>query len=108
MQAVSRALKHGPQPQPEYLRRIEAAFPLRDGKCCERVADAIRDSTKRIPSAQATLHPEQVPVPAGGTVAPEMNEVATGDSAALAGGRSETEAADSIAESGGPRVYVDE
>ena len=33
------------QPGPEYLARIAATFPMRDGRCCERVADAIVELT---------------------------------------------------------------
>lgn len=39
--AVAAALAHGPDPQPEYLARIEAAFPVRDGGCSERVIAAV-------------------------------------------------------------------
>jgi hypothetical protein len=34
-----------------YLERIEEAFPSRDGRCCERVADAIAQSTMPVPGA---------------------------------------------------------
>jgi len=33
---------------PEYARRIADAFPLRDGKCCERVTEAVLASTRRV------------------------------------------------------------
>jgi glycosyltransferase involved in cell wall biosynthesis len=33
---------------PEYQRRIEEAFPQRDGRCCERVTDAVLASTRRV------------------------------------------------------------
>jgi GT2 family glycosyltransferase len=48
---IADALTHGPQPQPRYRGRIEQAFPDRDGRCCERVADVIRDSTARASSS---------------------------------------------------------
>jgi hypothetical protein len=32
---------HGVQPAPEYLDRIREAFPVRDGRCCERTTAAI-------------------------------------------------------------------
>ncbi|WP_183408019.1 bifunctional glycosyltransferase/CDP-glycerol:glycerophosphate glycerophosphotransferase [Nocardioides pocheonensis] len=37
---------------PEYLRRVEDAFPLRDGRCCERVTEAVLASTRKV-SAEA-------------------------------------------------------
>jgi glycosyltransferase involved in cell wall biosynthesis len=46
--AVVRAVACGPSPQPEFLRRIEEAFPNRDGRCCERVVQVIRESTRPI------------------------------------------------------------
>jgi CDP-glycerol glycerophosphotransferase (TagB/SpsB family) len=33
---------------PEYQRRIEEAFPFRDGRCCERVTDAVLASTLKV------------------------------------------------------------
>ena len=43
-----RAVEAGPDPEPVYAQRIADAFPLRDGRCCERVADAVVESAKRI------------------------------------------------------------
>ncbi len=43
--AVVKAVDNGPDPEPVYLDRIRASFPDRDGRCCERVADAIAAST---------------------------------------------------------------
>jgi len=37
---------------PEHRRRIEDAFPLRDGRCCERVTEAVLASTRKV-SAEA-------------------------------------------------------
>ncbi|WP_183407764.1 bifunctional glycosyltransferase/CDP-glycerol:glycerophosphate glycerophosphotransferase [Nocardioides marmoriginsengisoli] len=39
-------------PAPEYQARIEAAFPERDGRCCERVVAAITESTRKAPAAE--------------------------------------------------------
>jgi glycosyltransferase involved in cell wall biosynthesis len=44
---VAEALAGGRVPTPEYLRRIEAAFPDRDGRCCERVVAAVLASAQR-------------------------------------------------------------
>jgi hypothetical protein len=33
--------EHGYAATPEYQARIEATFPMRDGRCCERVTAAI-------------------------------------------------------------------
>jgi glycosyltransferase involved in cell wall biosynthesis len=33
---------------PEYQRRIAAAFPFRDGRCCERVTEAVLASTRKV------------------------------------------------------------
>jgi CDP-glycerol glycerophosphotransferase (TagB/SpsB family) len=41
--AVVDAIRHGPLPTPEYQARIDLAFPLRDGRACERVIDAIEE-----------------------------------------------------------------
>lgn len=40
-------VRAGRAPGAEYQRRIDAAFPSRDGQCCRRVADAIEASGKR-------------------------------------------------------------
>ena len=45
--ATVEAVKHGPEPTPEYAARIAAAFPVRDGRCCERVVAEIEESTRR-------------------------------------------------------------
>jgi CDP-glycerol glycerophosphotransferase (TagB/SpsB family) len=37
--AVEAIADHGPEP--EYAARIEKTFPLRDGQCCRRTAEAI-------------------------------------------------------------------
>jgi glycosyltransferase involved in cell wall biosynthesis/CDP-glycerol glycerophosphotransferase (TagB/SpsB family) len=47
--AITEAVEQGPNPAPEYSARIAEAFPNRDGKCCERVANAIENSTNPVP-----------------------------------------------------------
>ena len=42
--AITKTVEGGPEPDPLYLERIRASFPQRDGRCCERVADAIIES----------------------------------------------------------------
>ena len=39
--AITATVEAGPEPAQLYLERIQESFPLRDGRCCERVADAI-------------------------------------------------------------------
>jgi glycosyltransferase involved in cell wall biosynthesis/CDP-glycerol glycerophosphotransferase (TagB/SpsB family) len=46
--AITEAVEQGPNPAPEYWARIAEAFPNRDGKCCERVANAIEGSTEAV------------------------------------------------------------
>jgi hypothetical protein len=63
--AVVQAVAYGPSPQPEFLRRIEDAFPNRDGKCCERVVQVIQQSIRRIsPRGLAIDSKSQAGVPA--------------------------------------------
>jgi CDP-glycerol:poly(glycerophosphate) glycerophosphotransferase len=45
VKAAVDAVEHGPAPIPEYQARIDATFPARDGRCCERVYEEIRGST---------------------------------------------------------------
>ena len=47
--AVEKAVEDGPEPAPEYRRRIEEAFPARDGHCCERAVAAIKQLSKAPP-----------------------------------------------------------
>jgi CDP-glycerol glycerophosphotransferase (TagB/SpsB family) len=42
--ALSKTVEAGPHPDPVYLQRIQESFPTRDGRCCERVANAILES----------------------------------------------------------------
>ncbi len=64
--AVTKAVDNGPDPEPEYARRIAAAFPQRDGKCCERTADAIAASTKVVePRFVGAQSGQRVDTPAG-------------------------------------------
>lgn len=46
--AVAEALRNGRVPAPEFQRRIDEAFPVRDGRCCERVTDAVLASTRKV------------------------------------------------------------
>lgn len=46
--AVVKAVENGPEPETMYLERIRESFPDRDGRCCERVADAIIESTRPV------------------------------------------------------------
>jgi glycosyltransferase involved in cell wall biosynthesis len=52
--AIVDTVDHGPQPSAEYLDRINAAFPERDGKCTERTFHAIARTAKRVPRRLAT------------------------------------------------------
>jgi glycosyltransferase involved in cell wall biosynthesis/CDP-glycerol glycerophosphotransferase (TagB/SpsB family) len=65
LKAVADSIGHDGQPAPEYLRRIERAFPERDGRCCERVAAAVRQSTKRVVPEMSLVDQRERPV--GGT-----------------------------------------
>jgi hypothetical protein len=56
--AIIDVLGFGPSPAPAYRRRIEEAFPLRDGRCRERVADAIVASTQRVVSGNHAETPD--------------------------------------------------
>jgi CDP-glycerol glycerophosphotransferase (TagB/SpsB family) len=46
--AVEASLKHGGAPAPEYLDRIRATFPERDGLCCARTVAAIEAMNKPV------------------------------------------------------------
>ncbi len=46
IEAIVATLRAGRNPEPEYQRRIDAAFPARDGLCCARVVDAVVASAK--------------------------------------------------------------
>lgn len=39
--AIAAALDHGPEPAAPYGERIASTFPQRDGRCCERVVEAV-------------------------------------------------------------------
>jgi CDP-glycerol glycerophosphotransferase (TagB/SpsB family) len=45
--AITEAIVHGGAPLPEYMRRIEATFPHRDGGCCERVVQEVLRAGRR-------------------------------------------------------------
>jgi CDP-glycerol glycerophosphotransferase (TagB/SpsB family) len=52
---VTDTIRSGRNPSDEYQSRINSAFPLRDGRCCERVADAILESGQRVPADAAAM-----------------------------------------------------
>jgi glycosyltransferase involved in cell wall biosynthesis len=58
--SIRDALAEGGAPLPEYLERIEATFPHRDGGCSERVVQAVLASTRR------DRETAQVPTPPAG------------------------------------------
>lgn len=41
-------IQAGRSPSPMYQARIDATFPLRDGRCCKRVVDEIKRSTRPV------------------------------------------------------------
>jgi len=51
--AVGEALAGGRVPAPAYQRRIDEAFPERDGRCCERVTEAVLASARKVPVVPA-------------------------------------------------------
>jgi CDP-glycerol glycerophosphotransferase (TagB/SpsB family) len=48
VRAIVDSLKSGRQPAPEYAARIQETFPLRDGRCCQRVVEEIENSTRPV------------------------------------------------------------
>lgn len=59
VRAIRDVISNGPSPAPLYQARIAAAFPVRDGRSCERVVAEIEQSTMRLSPADAI-----VPIPA--------------------------------------------
>jgi CDP-glycerol glycerophosphotransferase (TagB/SpsB family) len=57
VEAILATLDAGRDPVPEYQRRIDAAFPLRDGLCCARVVDEIVASVQPAPEPSDAGHP---------------------------------------------------
>jgi hypothetical protein len=51
--AITAAIDAGPSSAPAYRERIEAAFPIRDGRCCERVVAAIEELSRPWAEARA-------------------------------------------------------
>jgi glycosyltransferase involved in cell wall biosynthesis len=51
--AITDTVEFGPSPRPEYVARIAEAFPERDGRCAERVFQAIRASTRVAPRIES-------------------------------------------------------
>ncbi len=58
---ASRILTAGRDPLSPYAERIDATFPQRDGRCCERVTEAIIASTRPVSRKQAR-EPEPTPM----------------------------------------------
>ncbi|MDT0275019.1 bifunctional glycosyltransferase/CDP-glycerol:glycerophosphate glycerophosphotransferase [Blastococcus goldschmidtiae] len=60
VRAIVESVKNGPVPAPEYAARIDATFPMRDGRCCERVVTEIEQLTRRsrpkAPAKRAATH----------------------------------------------------
>jgi len=48
-------IRAGRSPSPTYQARIDSALPLRDGNCCKRVVDEIKQSTRRVHPAVAMI-----------------------------------------------------
>jgi glycosyltransferase involved in cell wall biosynthesis len=51
--AIGEVLTGDRTPAPEYQRRIDEAFPVRDGRCCERVTEAVLASVRKVPVSPA-------------------------------------------------------
>ncbi len=66
--AIRATVLAGPQPQHPYSDRIAETFPVRDGRCTERVFEAIRDSSRRVPRDVPRLLPAQRTGPGYGPV----------------------------------------
>ena len=54
--AVVAALRAGRAPAPEYQRRIDATFPMRDGRCCQRVVEEIERSARPHDAGATAAH----------------------------------------------------
>lgn len=63
--AIVDVVRAGRHPSPPYQARIDASFPLRDGRCCERVVAEIERLTRRVPPAEAAIPtpPPRMPAP---------------------------------------------
>lgn len=59
IRAIADVVRSGRAPSPVYQARIDATFPLRDGRCCERVVAEIEKLTRRVSADDAAT-----PVPA--------------------------------------------
>jgi glycosyltransferase involved in cell wall biosynthesis len=53
--AIVEVVRRGPSPMPTYRSRIEATFPLRDGRCSERVVTEIEAMSRRLSPAEAAI-----------------------------------------------------
>jgi CDP-glycerol glycerophosphotransferase (TagB/SpsB family) len=65
--AIADVIRSGRSPSPSYQARIDASFPLRDGRCCERVVNEIVGLTRRLTPAEAAV-PADTP-----TMAPPLS-----------------------------------
>lgn len=64
LSAIGGVLEGGRSPSPTYQARIDAAFPLRDGRCCERVIGEIEALSRRMSPAEASVPVETPASPA--------------------------------------------
>ena len=46
VRTIAASIDSGPTPSPRYQARIDATFPVRDGRCCERVVAAIEELSR--------------------------------------------------------------
>lgn len=55
--AIVASIERGPEPAPEYQRRMDATFPIRDGRACARVVAAVEELSRpwvaRIPATDS-------------------------------------------------------
>ena len=55
LSAIAGVVGSGRSPSPMYQARIDASFPLRDGRCCERVVHEIEALSRRLSPAEAAV-----------------------------------------------------
>lgn len=105
--AVTESIEHGPHPAGIYVERIRTAFEQRDGRCCERVYEAIRASTRKAPRIRLERAPdEQEPVLSADV---DSDADISADADAYAGVDSDSDSGtDYLSESGDLRVGADD
>jgi len=54
---IAESIARGRSPAPEYQARLDATFPLRDGRCCERAMEEIQRSSRRVVTASLGAMP---------------------------------------------------